>query len=209
MKYIAIYFICFLIFCAWLWYEQRKSEKIEKKASDEFWTREQEANNTRKKDISHLPLLQVKETEIPMTTTTDESVLYYIDRLREIIKTPMIDLSEYSNTDLKLAYGVANFKTLSEYDENYNTFLLTLTNLARSYSRADLYQEAGDCYKLALYYGSKKLSDYTELAEVYINLGTPEEITPLLRELEEGCHPRKASIIEAIHQVQQNQPKAL
>lgn len=201
MKYIGIYIVCFLIFCAWRFYEQRKSERLDKKASDEFWAREEEANHTRKKDISHLPLLEVKESEIPMTDSTDESILYYIDHIREIIKMPMIDLSEYSNTDLKLAYGVANFNTLSEYDENYNTFLLTLSNLARSYSRAGLYEKAKDCFELALYYGSKKRSDYVDLAEVYLKLDAPDLITTLIRQLEEGCHPRKTSIIEAVQEV--------
>ena len=201
MKFIGVYITCFLIFCAWRFYEQRKSERLDKKASDDFWAREEEANHTRKKDISHLPLLEVKESEIPMSDSSDESILYYIDHIREIIKMPMIDLSEYSNTDLKLAYGVANFNILSEYDENYNTFLLTLSNLARSYSRADLYKEAKACYELALYYGSKKRSDYTDLAEVYLKLDTPELITTLVRQLEEGCHPRKASLIEAVEEV--------
>lgn len=201
MKVVGIYFICFLIFCAWRFYEQRKSERLDKKASDEFWAREEEANHTRKKDISHLPLLEVKESEIPMTDSDDESILYYIDHICEIIKRPMIDLSEYSNTDLKLAYGVANFNTLSEYDENYNTFLLALSNLARAYSRAGLYKEAKDCLELALYYGSRKRSDYTDLTEVYLKLDSPEDITALIRRLEEGCHPRKASIIDAIQEV--------
>ena len=204
MKYIIIYFICFLIFCAWRFYEQRKSEKIEKKASDEFWAREQEANNTRKKDISHLPLLQVEESQIPVATTTDESVLTYIHQISEIIKSPMIDLSEYSNTDLKLAYGVANFKTLSEYDENYSTFLLTLSELARAYTNAHFLSQARDCYKLALYYGSEKQSDYTELAQVYQKMNTPQEISLLIREVEEGCHPHKSMIVKALLEVQKD-----
>lgn len=201
MKIIFIYFICVLIFIAWRFYEQKKSERIEKKASDEFWAREEEANHTRKKDISSLPLLQAEQIQIPMTNSDDESVLYYIDQLREIIKSPMIDLSEYSNTDLKLAYGVANFKTLSEYDENYHSFLLSLTNLGRSYTRAGLFQEAKQCFELALHYGSKKASDYTDLANVYLKLNTPELISTLIQNLEEGCHPRKDSIIDSLRQI--------
>lgn len=201
MKFTGIYFICFLIFVAWRFYEQRKSERMDKKISDDFWNREEEANQTRKKDISHLPLLQVKETDIPMAASTDESILYYIGLLQKIIKTPMIDLSEYSNTDLKLAYGVANFKTLCEYDDNYTQFLLTLSNLANSYFRIELYTESKECFELALYYGSKRLTDYTSLAHIYLKLDTPEHITTLIRQLEDGCHPRKASIIEALQEI--------
>lgn len=201
MKYIATYFFCFVIFCAWRFYKQRKSERLEKKTSDAFWEREAKANHTRKKDISHLPLLNVQEAEIPITNSNDEVILYYIDQLRQIIKTPMIDLSEYSNTDLKLAYGVANFKTLSEYDENYNTFLVTLSNLGRSYAQANLNETAKSCYEMALSYGSKQLSDYTELANIYLKLDTPERINDLIAQLEDGVHPRKSTIIATLQQI--------
>lgn len=129
MNFIPVFLICFVIFVLWMFYEQRKSQNKDKEASDAFWERERMANQTRKKDISHLPILHVEESELPVFTTENESVLYYIDHIRKIIKSPMLDLSEYSNTDLKLAYGVGNFKVLCEYDENFNHFLLALTNL--------------------------------------------------------------------------------
>ena len=129
MNFILVFLICFVIFVLWMFYEQRKSQNKDKEASDAFWERERMANQTRKKDISHLPILHVEESELPVITTENESVLYYIDHIRKIIKSPMLDLSEYSNTDLKLAYGVGNFKVLCEYDENFNHFLLALTNL--------------------------------------------------------------------------------
>ena len=106
MNFIPVFLICFVIFVLWMFYEQRKSQNKDKEASDAFWERERMANQTRKKDISHLPILHVEESELPVFTTENESVLYYIDHIRKIIKSPMLDLSEYSNTDLKLAYGV-------------------------------------------------------------------------------------------------------
>ena len=123
MKYIFVYLVCFCIFCAWLFYEQRKSSRMQKKASEDFWAREELANSTRKKDISGLPLVQIEEGEIPFLETPDESITNYIGQIQKIIKEPMLDLSDYSNTDLKLAYGVGNFKTLSEYDEKHNHYI--------------------------------------------------------------------------------------
>lgn len=201
MKFGITFFICFLIFIAWRFYEQRKSERLEKKISDDFWKKEEEANQTRKKDISNLPLLHVKETDLPVTASTDETIRNHMERLRRIIKNPMIDLSEYSNTDLKLAYGVANFKTLCEYDDNFNQFLLTLSNLANSFVRDSLYEEAEKCFELALHYGSKRLNDYTGLAGVYLKLNKPDCITALIRRLEDGCHPRKSTIIQALEEI--------
>ena len=201
MNFIPVYLICFLIFVAWLFYEQRKSQKQEKKNSDEFWARETEANRTRNKDISQLPLLHVQESEIPLVQTDNPSVLYYIDHIRDLIKSPMMDLSEFSNTDLKLAYGVGNFKQLSEYDQNFNSFLSALSDLALSYTEAGYLPEAQDTYRLAFYYGSQKVSDYTGLADVYLRLEQPEHITALIEEVEAGTHPRKSSVIRALQEV--------
>ena len=86
MKFILIYFVCFCIFCAWLFYEQRKSQRQQKKASDDFWAREALANSTRKKDISDLPLIRVEEKEIPFIETQEESIITYIGQLRQIIQ---------------------------------------------------------------------------------------------------------------------------
>lgn len=201
MKFILIYFVCFCIFCAWLFYEQRKSQRQQKKASDDFWAREALANSTRKKDISDLPLIRVEEKEIPFIETQEESIITYIGQLRQIIQEPMADLSDYSNTDLKLAYGVANFKTLSEYDENFNTFLVTLTNLARSYERNGYHEQARDTYLTALRHGSRRAGDYEELAKIWLELGRRDEVKALIRRLEESSHPRRASIISTLNQV--------
>lgn len=201
MKNIIVYMICFCIFAAWLFYEQRKSQKMDDKASEDFWSREQRANSTRNKDISQLPLLQADVSEIPDAGSDDESVIYYIGLLRENIKQPMIDLSSYSNTDLKLAYGVGNFKTLCGYDENYHAFLQNLTNLALAYSQAGLYEPAAESFRLALRFGSQKVSDYTGLAKAYLSLDEPEKVSALIRETESGDYPRKSSIVTALREV--------
>lgn len=201
MKYMIIYLGCFFIFLVWLLYEQRKRQKVMKKASDNFWAREDEANRTRKKDISHLPQIQVEETELPVINTDDESILYYIGQLKKIIKMPMMDLSEYTNTDLKLAYGVGNFKTLSDYDETFHNFLMDLSCLGRACSRAKLYDAAIQTYELAFRYGSTKLSDYEDLAGIYLAMDEPAKVSDLIRQVETGNHPRKTSVAESLKRI--------
>ncbi len=198
MNNIPIFLICFLIFIFWLSHAQRKAQNQDNKASEDFWARETKANSTRKKDISQLPLLHVKESEIPAPHTENESVLHYIGHIRELIKDPMIDLSEYSNTDLKLAYGVGNFKLLSEYDENFANFLSCLSELAHACMVAGLPNDAEYTYRLALHYGSQKTDDYIGLARVYLSMGQPERIRELIREVESGAHPHKASVVEEL-----------
>ena len=176
MNFIPVFLICFVIFVLWMFYEQRKSQNKDKEASDAFWERERMANQTRKKDISHLPILHVEESELPVITT------------------------ENTNTDLKLAYGVGNFKVLCEYDENFNHFLLALTNLARACTEAGLYSEAEQTFLLAFHYGSQKMTDYTSLADVYLHLEEPEKISALIRNVEDGSLPHKEALIQALEQ---------
>lgn len=195
---IITFFLCFCIFCAWLFYEQQKSKKIQEKQTAEFWEREARANATRNKDTSDIPMIEVTESMLPVVSCNDESVNYYLELLKDNIRQPMADLSSYSNTDLKLAYGVGNFKTLSEYDENYTIFLQNITNLARSCGRCDAWEDAAAVYRFALSCGSMKSIDYSGLADCYKHLGTPEKIRDLIHELEEKDHPHSASIIQEL-----------
>lgn len=190
-----------LLFGAWLFLSHKRNQRLEDQARQEFWDRENLANQTRNKDISGLPLLHVEQSEIPAPSTDDEAIVYCIGQLHNIIKEPMIDLSAYTNTDLKLAYGVGNFKTLSDYDENFNNFLINLTNLARACTRASLHETAKEAYLLALRYGSAKLSDYQELARTYLALDQPEQISRLIQQTENGNLPRKDSIVRSLREI--------
>lgn len=195
MTGILIFMFCFCVFAAWLSARQHKIQNQEDKTSEDFWERERRANATRKKDISQLPLLKVQDTEIPDISSDDEAISLYIGLLRENIKQPMIDLSSYSNTDLKLAYGVGNFKTLSDYDENYHGFLQNLENLALAYRKKELYEPAAQSYELALACGSVRAADFTDLAQMYKTLGETEKIKALIAQTEAGSHPHKSSIV--------------
>ena len=98
------FFVCFLIFIAWMHYKKRKATKQQEKESSLFWEREEEANHTRNKDISHLPLFTPDITRIPWEGAQNDTILHYLDALRRLIESPMMDLSEYTNTDLFLFY---------------------------------------------------------------------------------------------------------
>lgn len=205
-----------IIFFLWLQIGQKKTQKLARRQSDEFWDREAKANQTKNKDISQLPLLHVSESDLVLSaatdtsaadnsitdnSATDKSVIYFSDKVRTNIKEPMMDLSSYSNTDLKLAYGVGNFKTLSDYDENFNSFLTNLTNLARAYADAGCLTKSRDTYCAAIRFGSRKVSDYTELGQIYLKLDDPQSISLLIAEVADGNHPRKDTVLDSLRSV--------
>ena len=197
-------FICFLIFIVWMHYEKRKSDKKQAQASQKFWQREEEANHARNRDISDLPLFVPLEGDIPFPETTDENAVYYQKRVRDSLELPMKNLSKYSNTDLKLAYGVGNFKTLSEYDANFNNFLMNLSNLGSAYHAIGLYEEAADIFRYCLICGSEKARDYKALADAYVSMGNSGRISELITEVENSELPRKSTLVESLRAIQKS-----
>lgn len=191
-------FVCFLIFVVWLHYEKRKASKAEKRMSEEFWAREDKANHTRNKDISDLPFFQPDSQKIPFVETEDENICYYQQQVKELLDTPMMNLSHLTNTDLKLAYGVGNFKTLSDYDENYNAFLMHLSNLGKAYYVAGFQKEAEQTYLLCLDSGSNKSTDYVALATIYQETQASAQLSALISRVKESDLPRKASLLSRL-----------
>ncbi len=187
-------FLCFIIFSAWFFYESRKAAKKSQKKSDAFWAREEEANHARNRDISNLPMVTVERGQIPMPETSDENTLFYQKQVTASLDFPMMNLSGYTNTDLKLAYGAGNFKTLSDYDENFNNFLMNLSHLAKAYSQTGFSQEAIVCYQLALKIGSDKTTDFKALAKLYVDTGERSKIQELCHMAETSGHPRKEAL---------------
>ncbi|MBO4395324.1 MAG: hypothetical protein J5819_03140 [Eubacterium sp.] len=202
---VPVFIIIFIIFIAWTQYEMKKSSREAQKVEDAFWAREEAANHAPKQDISNLPLLSFDETVIPKPPegliADGDDISSYIKELTALIREPMVDLSEYTNTDLKLAYGIGNFKTLSDYDSNYSSFLLLMTNLARAYERREMHELAVETYRSALKCGSVKLNDYTGLAEVYLAMDEPSRVSELIEEVENSDNPRKDGVVEALRRV--------
>ena len=197
-------FVCFIIFCAWLHYEKRKADKKRQNISEAFWEREEQSNHTRNKDISGLPMFRPDESRIPMAETEDENITYYQGKVKNAVGLPMMNLSGDTNTDLKLAYGTGNFNTLSEYDQNFNDFLMNMSNLGKAYFTAGLLQEAADAYAFCLDSGSGKSTDYEALAKIWFAMGTPEKISELIANAERSELPRKAALISRLRLIQQN-----
>lgn len=194
-------FVCFLIFIAWMHYEKRKASREEKRRSDEFWQREEKANHSRNKDISDLPFFQADTDKIPMPQTNSENISHYQKQVLSTAKLPMMNLSQYTNTDLKLAYGVGNFKTLSDYDENFNHFLMNMSNLGKAYREADLLKEAASVYRLCLDYGSDKSTDYRALGSIYVSMKETGKLISLIDEVKQSDLPRRDALAASLEQM--------
>ena len=154
-----------------------------------------------RRDHAFLREIQGHITRIPWEGAQNDTILHYLDALRRLIESPMMDLSEYTNTDLKLAYGIGNFQTLSTYDETYQNFLQTLTALGRAYMEAGDYTHAAEACRLCLDYDPKNRIACLSLAEVYKKDHKNYLLSDLIDEIKHSPIARKESLLREINEL--------
>ncbi len=71
-----------------------------------------------------------------------ERINTYSAELKALSKLKIADLSEYTNTDLRLKYGSPNFNQLFEADNNFTRLIQILPNLIRSLIKVGKVDEA-------------------------------------------------------------------
>lgn len=193
-----------IVFVIWLTYELRKAKKLEKKGTDEYWAREREANNTRKKPLDDLTYISVPMDCIPTSLLADEDEVkeaYAI--LTELSNKKIVNLTGISNTDLKLQYGSPNLPLLTEYDENFTLYARTMYQLAQCYYDHGYRSNAFVLLEKTIEAGTDVKANYILLAKIYKEMGQEDKIkeliskaqeinslskNPILRSLEELCH---------------------
>ena len=141
-----------LIFVIWLSYEIKKSSKGSKDSSKQFWERESEALLTPRKSLDDINFITIPENILPPVdfeipadcedTTPYERVKTLGTELATLSKAQIADLSEYSNTELRLKYGSPNFTRLSNADTNYTRLVQIMPVLISSLRKTGANEEA-------------------------------------------------------------------
>ncbi len=175
-----VIFICFIVFILWFRVKSKQADKLSNNPKEEFLKREQEANFTRKKDISNLNYFAVPEGVLPFLETDDEEEARLQGNVKNIMSRKMINLSGMTNTDIKLEYGHANLDILSEYDQNFSMFLASLDRWGGYlYTKGDTYRSM-QVLEYAIANESDITSTFTTLAKVYVDVNKPEKIQSLI-----------------------------
>ena len=92
----------------------------------------------------------------------------------------IINLSMYTNTDLKEAYGPANLEELSGYDENYTILIRTLNKIGSALMDADDKSHASEFLSFAVEIGSDITETYVRLGQYYADMGTEDLLDALI-----------------------------
>lgn len=152
-------------------------KKAQARAESEFWAREHKANSTRRKSLDGLQYITIPLENFPThILQQNNEVAECIEILEALTSQKIVNLTGYTNTDLKLAYGTANITPLSEYDQNYTVLVRTLQKWADILIDNGYMDEAAVLMKFAVDTGSDISSTYYKLADYYDSKGDGEQI---------------------------------
>lgn len=161
-------------FCLLIFLLNKRHSKMEKSMKDAFWKREEEANHTRRKSLDNLPYITIPLEELPLAChIPDDATANEIisgeckEVLRSLSTQKIVNLTGYTNTDLKLSYGTANITCLTEYDQNYTLLVSTLQKWAEVLYRGGAKKECRQVLEYAVSIGTDVSHTYFLLADLY------------------------------------------
>lgn len=192
----------FIIFLSVAAYYRKRATAQQKKVTEDFWSREDQANQIRRKDISNLPYITIPLGKFPIGISDDEELTDYENDLKNLASRKILNLSHQSNTDLKLAYGPANLPALSEYDQNYTTLLRNLVAYADCLIKNGFEAEAVPVLEFGISIDSDIRANYTLLAGLYREQGNTAKIQKLIDKAASLDSMMRSAILEQLHTIQ-------
>lgn len=191
----------FLLIFIWIKVESSLSKQKIEKEKITFWEKEHQANATRKKDISQLEYIKIPMEDLPFLDTTDEELQYLQNYIKKLSACSILNLTGQSNTDIKLAYGIANFNFLTECDNNFNLLIQTLYKWGKHLYTQQQYTEA----LAVLEYGVQCKTDLTKhyilTANLYNQLSMSHKIDTLIQQVNVLDTPLKNSTLTELQQI--------
>lgn len=196
MKFLGL-FIFFIFLVA---YFRKKGIREQESIETTFWDRENEANHTRRQNISDLPYLTIPLEKFPMDMCDNLKLKELETALIDLSSKKILNLGNATNTDLKLKYGPANLELLGEYDQNFSILCQTLVSYAECLLELGFPKEAQTVLEFGISCDSDHSKNYNLLADLYCKQKQPDKLTALLKKANDLNSPMKASIISHLEE---------
>ena len=179
----------------------KRQKKTGKEVEQSFWERERQANSVRRKSLDSLDYIQVPLDKLPFDTMAEHpTVSEYHSLIKTLATQPIVNLTGYTNTDLKLEHGTANITVLMEYDQNYTVLARTLQQWADILYEASYVNDAQILMEYAISTGTDISRTYYKLAEIYASRGDISQIEALITAAEKLRISTKKIIVRTLRE---------
>lgn len=194
----------FLVFSIVFFFARKRASRIEEARDREFWEREKRANFVRRKPLDGLNYITIPEELLNMKPASPtEALSACIQELNDLSKYQIVNLTGYTNTDLKLEYGTANITILSDFDLHYTNLVTLLQKLAELLHENGEDALAAATLEFAVSTGTDVSKSYYLLADLYSKNGTPEKISALIDAAQGINSMIKDTIVQRLTEVYQ------
>lgn len=195
---IPLFLVTFIVFIIWFRVKMKRNNSTISEADAAFWERERKANFTRKRDISQLELLDADLESLPFSPNPDEQEAELSDRVRTCASAKMLNLTGYSNTDLKEQYGAGNLDELTEWDQNFMYFIRALSQWGSYLYQKQDYARTKAIMEYSIEIGSDISTVYTTLGEIYAREHDWEKVDKLISLVDASDFPLKESMLKKL-----------
>ena len=124
-----------------------------------------------------------------------------INILENLTAQKIVNLTGWSNTELKLEYGTANITALSEYDQNYTLLVRTLQKWADALLEAGHGAEASVLMQFAVSTQTDVSRTYYKLADYWISRGEAFRLDQLIHAAEALRSSNRDSILRHLREL--------
>ena len=171
----------FIVFIVWLSFMITRSRRAMELQEKQFWDREKQANRTRRKSLDGLAYITIPLDKLPLDLNTDQDdIRECVDIIRTLSTQTIVNLTGYTNTDLKLMYGAPNITLLSRYDQSYTFLVRTLQNWGQTLYERGYTDEACQVLEFAVETRTDITATYKLLASIYREKNQPEKTASLI-----------------------------
>jgi hypothetical protein len=200
-----VIFSSFISICIVFFFRLQITKHKEADIDRKFWERENKANFTKKKPLDNLDYITIPDELLAMRPQNpDDEIMQYLKDLNDMSSEKIVNLTGYTNTDLKLEYGTANITILSDYDLHYTNLVTLLQKLAELLHKNEENTLAINVLEFAVDTGTDVSKSYYLLADLYKENGTPEKIAGLISKAQNLKSLMKDSIVQKLEETRKD-----
>lgn len=166
-SFLTSFFIFGVLF---FFYKLSISGKKYKSEFNSYFEKEKKAQSNVKKEFPELKYIKPDYNAFPFEEKEEEISKEYRKQeiVKEMIDLPMINLSNISNRNLKLRFGSNYLNKLTEYEQNYYSFLHQLHDWVKLLIKEDKRDKAIKVLEEAIILKSDISYTYIALAKLYL-----------------------------------------